>query len=128
MRVRARVWIERDGEDVFGGGRFALLVAVRRTGSLNRAAHDLEMSYRAAWRKVRECETRLGFPLLEGSAGGRGGGGSKLTVRGERLLAAYERFESELTEQSERLFRKHLGFLDETGEAEGREKRKKARG
>ena len=125
MRVRARVWIERDGEDVFGGGRFALLVAVRRTGSLNRAAHDLEMGYRAAWRKVRECEARLGFPLLEGSVGGRGGGGSKLTDRAVRLLAAYERFEGELTEQSERLFREHLGFLDETGGTDGRGKRRK---
>ena len=72
MRVRARVWIERDGEDVFGGGRFALLVAVRRTGALNRAAHDLEMSYRAAWRKVRECETRLGFLGETGGSDGRG--------------------------------------------------------
>ena len=119
MRVRARIWIERDGVDVFGGGRYALLAAVRRAGSLNRAAADLGMSYRAAWRKVRECESRLGFALLEGSIGGRGGGGSTLTARGERLLAAYERFEGELGRATERLFRKHLGFLNDAGAADG---------
>jgi molybdate transport system regulatory protein len=124
MRVRTRVWLERGGVDVFGGGRHHLLEAVRRTGSLNRAAADLGMSYRAAWRKVRECEERLGIPLLAGTIGGAGGGGSRLTPEGERLVAGYEKFERALAASARRLARAHLGFLgDEAGDpAEGKRK------
>jgi molybdate transport system regulatory protein len=111
MRIRTRVWIERDGVDVFGGGRYVLLEAVRRTGSLNRAAADLGMSYRAAWRKVRECEARLGIPLVAATIGGRSGGGSRLTAEGERLLAGYAKFERALDGSARRLYRAHLGFL-----------------
>ena len=110
-----KTWIEKDGRDLFGAGRYALLREVRRTGSLSRAAHNLGMSYRAAWGKVREAEGRLGFSLLDRKRGGARGGGSTLTGDGERLLKAFEEFERELGVQAQRLLKKHLGFLSRPG-------------
>jgi len=48
MKVRTKVWIEDDrGKVVFGVGRVRMLEAIRRLGSMNKAAKGLKMSYRA---------------------------------------------------------------------------------
>ena len=112
MNVKTRIWLEENGHDIFGGGRYRLLVAVRETGSLNRAASELGMSYRQAWGKIKDTEKRLGFTLLARRVGGKGGGGSTLTDRCLKLLTAYEQFEAELSRTATRLKSRYLGFLD----------------
>ena len=52
---------------------YQLLMLVRQTGSLHKAAGELKMSYRAAWGKVRQSEDTLGFGLLEKGRHGRSG-------------------------------------------------------
>ena len=46
--LRSKLWIEDgEGKVVFGLGRYRILDAIERLGSLQAAAKDLRMSYRA---------------------------------------------------------------------------------
>jgi molybdate transport system regulatory protein len=92
MKISYRLWIEKDGRPVFGRGVQTLLELVERTGSLHKAAEELEMSYRAAWGRIREYEKRLGITLVE--KGRQGRTGAKLTPDGRRLMADFAVLES----------------------------------
>lgn len=91
------MWLEKDGETVFGLGIYRLLCLVEETGSLHQAAQRLQMSYRAAWGKVRDYERRLGVDLLEKGRHGRTG--AHLTPAGKLMV---ERF-GELQERMAQL-------------------------
>jgi len=91
MRVRVKLWLEEEGRVLFGEGRQLLLKAVDRNGSLAGAARELDMSYRAAWGRLRASEKRLGFALVEKSTGKRGA--LKLTPQARELIASYGRLE-----------------------------------
>ncbi|HXK33607.1 MAG TPA: LysR family transcriptional regulator, partial [Dehalococcoidia bacterium] len=93
VEPRAKLWVERDGKIVLSAYRVRLLRLVEETGSLSEAAQRMGLSYRRAWGKVKEIEQNLGVPLLESSAGGAGGGGSRLSAEGRRLVEAYEAYE-----------------------------------
>jgi hypothetical protein len=68
--VKSKVWLEdREGRIIFGLGRMRILRAIDRCGSLNAAAKDLKMSYRAVWGKIKVTEDALGKPLLVKSQG-----------------------------------------------------------
>jgi molybdate transport system regulatory protein len=56
------------------------------------------MSYRAAWGKLRECEEKLGFPLIATKTGGRGGGGTALTPEACDFLARFEAWRAQMNE------------------------------
>ncbi len=65
-----------------------MLVLVRDTGSLQKAAQILKMSYRAAWGKVRDFENRLGIDLL--GKGRHGRIGAHLTPQGEVIVNRFQ--------------------------------------
>ncbi len=87
LMVKVKVWIEdEDGKMVFGTGRMRILEAVDRGGSIQAAAKELGMSYRAVWGKIKVTEERLGQPLMMKHIGGSHGGGSELTPFGKALV------------------------------------------
>ncbi len=90
MNIKFKIWIEKDGGVAFAEGRKMLLEAVDRLGSLNAAAKELGMSYRAAWGKVKATEKILGIKLLEVTTGGKGGGGASLTPHARDLVLKYK--------------------------------------
>ena len=92
LEPRIKLWVEKDGLLVLSDYRAQLLRHIAETGSLAEAAARMGLSYRRAWGKVREIERNLGVELVHSEAGGPGGGGSRLTREGERLLALYGRF------------------------------------
>ena len=57
MEIKAKFWIENRGEVVLGGGKTALLMAVDRLGSIQRAADEFGMSYRHAWGVIKKDRT-----------------------------------------------------------------------
>lgn len=93
----------------FGPGVAALLEGVVRTGSLRRAAIDMNMSYNKAWCVVRESEKNLGFLLLSRTVGGSRGGGSSLTEEGRDFLTRYRAFCEETETLLGGLMEKHFG-------------------
>ena len=96
-------------EKIFGPGIAELLERVEQTHSLRKATQDMGMAYSKAWRIVKTAENALGFPLLDSTVGGKGGGSATLTVRGKRFLTAYRRFESAVHDYADELFEEIFG-------------------
>lgn len=107
LEVRGSLWITADGESLGGHGRMALLRAVAEQGSITQAAKAFGMSYKAAWDAIDAMNRVAGEALVERSTGGRGGGSTRLTEHGMRLLdryaqidAVHQRFVSLLADQA----------------------------
>ena len=105
MKVKSKVWIEVAGEPVFGRGRRFLLEAIDRYGSINRAAREINISYRKAWSYIKAMEERLGIKLVETRVGGLNGGGAKLTDEAREFLKKYAQLEDYLRKTANRKFR-----------------------
>lgn len=103
--IRSKVWIEaEDGKVIFGLGRFRILSAIDRCGSINAAAKELKMGYRAIWGKIKATEEGLGQPLLIRNAGGRTGGGSELTPLARTLLREFKKMHAHILTESDLFF------------------------
>ncbi len=84
---RSKVWIEdAEGNVVLGPGRYCILESVQRLGSLQAAARELGMGYKALWARITATERRLGHPLLV-----KDRSGSRLTPEAEDLMRRYLR-------------------------------------
>lgn len=109
MEPRLKLWVEKEGRLVLSDYRVQLLRHIGETGSLMEAAQRMGLSYRRAWGKVREIEQNLGRKLVESEVGGAGGGGSRLTPEGERLVALYQRFRRAMESDLGREFHEVFG-------------------
>ncbi|QSX75250.1 TOBE domain-containing protein [Lysobacter arenosi] len=88
----------------FGGRRWmALLAALGDAESITAAAKDVGLSYKAAWDAIDAMNNLSDQPLVERAVGGKGGGGTRLTDHGRRLVAAYQAVEEENERFIERL-------------------------
>jgi len=108
IKVAYKVWLDSDGK-AFGEGPCELLRLVEKTGSLHKAAMEMNMSYRKAWLTLRASEKRLGFPLLERTVGGASGGGSSLTPQARRFMKQYEQFRKDVGQAITKIYAKHFG-------------------
>lgn len=94
-----KLWLEHRGEPILGKGGAGILEAIKREGSISKAAKNVGMSYRYVWNYLEEVGRTLDEPVVRTFRGGRhGGGGTALTGLGERLLKEYRRMESYLGE------------------------------
>lgn len=91
MKFRFKIWGEVNEKPVLGPGRYRLLSAVKSSGSINSAAHEIGISYRRAWAQIREMEKLLGYPLITSKRGGESGGGTTLTPTALKLMKQYEK-------------------------------------
>ncbi len=92
MKIKHKIWLERDGKVIFGKGREELLQTIEECRSLNAAARKLRMSYRAAWARLRASEDRAGIKLVESEGKGKG---MHLTPEAKELLARFRNLENE---------------------------------
>ncbi len=95
MEVKSKVWLEKKGKLVFGVGKTSILRAVAKTGSINKAAKEMNMSYRHAWSYIRSAEKRLGTSLLIKIKGGKEGGGAILTDYAKDLIEKFAKLEKQ---------------------------------
>jgi len=86
LQVRSKIWLEIDGEPVFGQGREELLRLIQKGSSINAAAKAMGIPYRKAWTYIDAMEKRLGFSLVNRQKGGVGGGASSLTPQAMQML------------------------------------------
>ena len=93
MKINYKVWLEEDGEVLFGKGREELLEAIDELHTLSGAAKRLEMSYRAAWGRLRASEKRLGFKLVEQDPKRKI---MSLSAEGKALLERYKMLRKEI--------------------------------
>jgi molybdate transport system regulatory protein len=97
MEIHYDLWLDNDGK-AFGKECLRLLEAVDETGSLRKAAAEVDLSYRTAFKTLKESEERLGFALIERQIGGSCGGGSRLTPRAKEFMARYRLFLDEVSD------------------------------
>ena len=90
MELRYKIWLEKDGKVIFGQGREKLFEAIEECHSLNAAAKKLNMSYRAAWGRLRASEERMGVRLIESDAAKKG---MTLTPAARALLNKFRQLE-----------------------------------
>lgn len=106
MEIDGRFWFTKHGQSFLGSGRIELLERIDQTGSINAAAKDMKMSYKAAWERINGMNLLADQPLIERITGGKGGGGTKLTPYARELISTFHRF-NEL----------HRQFIDRFAEA-----------
>ena len=109
LTPRVKIWLELDGEYVFGFGLSEILKAVQRAGSIKSAADALGKSYRHIWGRVKEAEAALGRPLVQTRVGGKGTSRSSLTALAERLVADYDALRARMFAVVEEEFSSRFG-------------------
>lgn len=113
VALQGEVWITLDGQSFGGHQRVALLASIAEHGSITQGAKAIGMSYKAAWDAIDAMNNLAGEPLLDRSAGGKGGGGTRLTRRGAQLVANFRRIEYEHNVFMQHLSRQSQGLADD---------------
>lgn len=94
-RLQASLEVKTDHGAVLGETRIRLLEAMDKYGSIAQAARRVPLSYKAAWDALDDLNNLADFPVIERSVGGAGGGGTRLTDYGRRLVAMFRAIEHE---------------------------------
>ncbi|MBV2193620.1 MAG: TOBE domain-containing protein [Azonexus sp.] len=110
VAVHGSIWLTMAGENFGGIGRIDLLARIAECGSISQAAKSIKMSYKAAWDAIDTMNNLAGEPLVERVTGGKGGGGTRLTQRGEQLVANFRIIEREHRQFIELLSRQAEGI------------------
>lgn len=105
MKIKSKVWLEKNGKLIFGSGKSLILKAILETGSINKAAKRMNMSYRHAWGYVVSAEKRIEKPLLIKIKGGKNGGGAILTDYAKDLLRKYEKLEQKVNAYTDKWYK-----------------------
>lgn len=105
MKAVTRItFLDDNDEKFFGEGPDRLLRGVEQTGSLRAAAISMGMAYSKALKLIRNAENALGVSLIQRSAGGKDGGGSRLTEEGKEWLQRYEAYRDACKQANSRLY------------------------
>ncbi|UTA53078.1 TOBE domain-containing protein [Lysobacter soli] len=95
MRIQSSLTVEAT-HGTFGSRRWMeLLTAIGSEASIAAAARSVGLSYKAAWDAVDAMNNLADAPLVERVVGGKGGGGTRLTPDGERLVATWREVEAQ---------------------------------
>ncbi|WP_198305999.1 TOBE domain-containing protein [Arcobacter vandammei] len=89
MSISSNLTLELFNQPFLLEKRIELLLAIKKTGSINKAAKEVPMSYKAAWEAIESMNNLSITPIVIRETGGAGGGGTSLTKYGENLLETY---------------------------------------
>ncbi len=89
LKIKGRLWLEKNGEVYLSWGRVVLLERIRELGSIAAAARSLNMAYSHAWKLVSSMDRLAGEKLVARTFGGRRGGRAWLTPAGEAAVREF---------------------------------------
>lgn len=89
MSISSNLTLELFNKPFLLEKRIDLLIAIKKTGSINKASKEVPMSYKAAWEAVEDMNNLSQTPIVIRETGGKDGGGTKLTEYGENILNTY---------------------------------------
>jgi len=101
-----RIRIFNDSGNFVGRGRIELLENIQIFGSIAKAASEMKMSYRQAWQMVKEMNEITDGPLVEKILGGKGGGGTKVTARGEKVIRVFHEIQDDIDDFAKKIAKK----------------------
>jgi len=113
FQIGSSLWMTVGEENFGGNSRMALLAKVAECGSITQAAKEIKMSYKAAWDAIDKMNNLAGEPLVARLTGGKGGGGTRLTPRGEKLVKNFNIISAEHDRFVEQLGRQAIGITDD---------------
>ncbi len=101
LNLRSSQWIvDDDGNIVIGKGRMELLEHIDSTGSINKAAKSMKMSYKAAWSKLKATEAHLETKIVIADKKE----GTHLTREGRELLDKFKALKQECLSADDKIF------------------------
>lgn len=109
IKIKSRVWIENQEGIFLGEGRINLLKAIQQFGSINKAANSMGMSYQKAWKLVQSMNSSSSESLVIKTSGGKGGGGTILTEKGEKAILFYEKINRSCQQFLDKELKKQIG-------------------
>lgn len=99
--LRTRQWLaDEHGNIIMGEGRKEILEHIERTGSINKTAKIMKMSYKAVWSKIRVTEGYMNVVLVQADRKR----GSRLTKEGKELLEKYTLLKKRCLQADNRIF------------------------
>ncbi|SLM28297.1 Transcriptional regulator, LysR family [Desulfamplus magnetovallimortis] len=101
MKLRSAQWIVDDeGKTIMGNGRLRIFENIEVTGSINKAAKKMKMSYKAVWSKIKATETHYGKQLVIADKKD----GSHLTEDARELLEKFRTLKERCRTQDDMVF------------------------
>jgi molybdate transport system regulatory protein len=101
IELDGSLWFHKSDRKYLGGDRINLLEKIDELGSITKAAKDVGISYKTAWDTINMINNLAEKPLVDRLAGGKGGGGTTLTVEGKKVINQFKTIQEE-----------HRKFLD----------------
>jgi molybdate transport system regulatory protein len=88
-----------------------LLHNIAEKYSITAAAKEVGISFRNAWDRLNNLQTKLGRSIVVTQAGGKMGGSARLTPEGQALITEYRRLNNYLfSALGDREFWQHVGY------------------
>ncbi len=101
MQIRSsQLLVNDDGNIIMGTGRMTILETLDRTGSINKTAKELNMSYKTVWSKIKSTEENFGKAVVLADRKK----GTRLTSEGRSLLETYRELKQRCIREDDRIF------------------------
>jgi len=114
IEAKFKLWLNTENiNGAFGDGKWRLLKAIEKEGSLRAASDILIISYRKAWGDLKKAENALNIKLIEKHRGGNAGGRTSLTAEGKKWVKAYAKLRTEIERATKAAHRKHFRHLQQ---------------
>ncbi len=102
MKLRSTlVIVNEEGGIIMGNGRMQILESIIRTGSINKTAKEMNMSYKTAWSKIQTTEKNFGKPVVHADKQT----GTKLTMDGHILIEKFRQLKKRCIEADDIIFK-----------------------
>jgi molybdate transport system regulatory protein len=102
FRLKSRQWIvDENNKIIIGEGRKEILENIEKTGSINKAAKVMKMSYKGVWSKIKATEHSMNLRLVDTDRKR----GSHLTKAGKDLLKKYDDLKKRCLKADDRIFK-----------------------
>jgi molybdate transport system regulatory protein len=101
LKLKSSQWIVDEGNNIIiGEGRAEILENIERTGSINKTAKMMKMSYKAVWSKIKATEKHLNVCIVHTDRKD----GSRLSQNGKELLKKYKLLKMKCMSADDQIF------------------------
>ncbi|MDD2715070.1 MAG: TOBE domain-containing protein [Candidatus Wallbacteria bacterium] len=95
ISLKTSLQLKKDNHEFLGNPSVLLLEKIAECGSITKAAKAAGISYKTAWDTIDRVNNLSDEPLVESSSGGSGGGGTRLTGKGLKMVTMFRQIETE---------------------------------
>ncbi len=101
LKLKSSQWIvDEDNNIIIGKGRAEILENIEKTGSINKTAKMMQMSYKAVWSKIKATEKHMNACIVHADRKE----GSRLSQAGRDLLAKYKLLKAQCMSADDKIF------------------------